>query len=128
MRASVLFNVFIKLISSSLKNYGFTRKGLYFYLWQNGNLGLVNFQRSRANTAEYIQFTVDLGIVSARLWKFYTSSHLNEKIVPSECHWNERLGIIMYNQDKWWKIDDVTSLGPLFEEFNEYVQSDIPNN
>ena len=75
-----------------------------FYLRQNDNWGLINFQQSRRSAAA-VFFTINVGISSTALRNFF-GDNVSKKPEIEECHWRKRIGHIFGQQDYWWKIDN----------------------
>ena len=65
------FREFLELVTPLLKSYGFSRRGQNFYTRRDGNWGVINFQKSQSSTQDKVKFTVNLGIYSQVLAKFY---------------------------------------------------------
>lgn len=128
MGASDLYKELIKEIGSLLKEKGFSRKGTCFYLRQDNNWGLLDFQKSRKSTADETIFTVNLGICSGRLLGFFSPDLLAQKPSIEACHWRERVGFLLpERQDKWWVIGGAEPLNSLVDELEGcLVQAVIP--
>ena len=116
------FREFLKLVSPLLKGYGFSRRGQNFYVRRAGNWGVINFQKSQSSTQEKVKFTVNLGIYSQVLAKFYYKWKEGSPPRESECHWRERVGLLLpENKDHWWVIDETTLLPSLVKEFGDIL-------
>jgi len=117
MRASELYKELIKEISPLLKAKGFSRKGNCFYLQQGNNWGLLDFQKSRKNTAEEVSFTINLGGCSGRLLEFFSPDLLEKNPSIEACQWRERVGVLLpERQDKWWLVQNIEPLASLVDE------------
>jgi len=96
-----------------LKARGFSRHGYSFVKRHNGNRLLVHFQvwKERSTAAEII-FTVNLGVLSKRL--SWLTDNRDPPKVPAigECHWRERLGVLLpARRDYWWSVDETRIAG-----------------
>jgi hypothetical protein len=84
-----------------------------------GNWGVLFFQNSKWNTKSELEFTVNLGVFSRIIDKFYQEWG---KETPPEWgydHWCKRIGSLLPGgRDKWWVIDARTELPELIEELS----------
>jgi hypothetical protein len=116
------FKEFLKLIAPLLKGYGFSRRGQNFYIRRDGNWGVINFQKSQTGTQDKVKFTVNLGIYSQILAKFYYKWKEGTPPTESACHWRQRVGYLLpEKQDHWWVIDETTLLPSLIKEFEHIL-------
>jgi hypothetical protein len=104
-------------LSKWLNARGFSRRGYSFVKRHNGNGLLVHFQvwKERSTAAEII-FTVNLGVLSKRL--LWLADNRDPPKVQSigECHWRERLGVLLpARRDYWWSVDDTRIAGSVTE-------------
>lgn len=91
-------------LAKVLKSHGFRKKHATFKLDHDGNVIIVSFQRSPWNRQNELKFTVNLGILSVRLFALedYHGRTL-DSAREYQCHLRERLGFLMPNRhDKWW--------------------------
>jgi Domain of unknown function (DUF4304) len=107
-------------LTNELKGRGFSRQGSSFYLRKGNNWGLINFQKSTKSTADSILFTVNLGVASERLRRFF-SGQKAELPGVSACHWSMRLGFLQAGRDKWWTVDRGTVLDLVEEEIRHLL-------
>ena len=128
MGALERYKELIKVISSLLKEKGFSRKGTCFYLRRGNNWGLLDFQKSRKGIVGETIFTVNLGICSGRLLEFLSPDLLEQKPSIEACHWRERVGFLLpERQDKWWSIRSTGPLNSLVNELKDCLdQAAIP--
>lgn len=108
-----------------MKERGFSRKKLTFYRDYKDTIGLINFQKSIRSKAECVIFTINIGIISRRLYCFFKSVD-NQSIDLSldNCHLRERIGFLLTDrQDKWWAIDANTDLDFLFDKICNDIQT-----
>jgi hypothetical protein len=113
------FKEFLKLVAPLSKRYGFSRRGQNFYTRRDGNWGVINFQKSQSSTHAKVKFTVNLGIYSQILAKFYYKWKEGTPPTESACHWHKR--VEPGNRAKWWAIDESTLLPSLLREFGDIL-------
>lgn len=115
MSVSELYNSLLDEIHLLLKERGFYRKGCCFYIRRDSNIGLIHFQKSKKTNKNEIVFTVNLGVCSGALLKFY---EINPSNYPSlaVCHWQQRIGFLFEERDDvWWTISNGAQLAPIFD-------------
>jgi hypothetical protein len=103
-------------ISPVLEEYGFRSSGLTFVYREKANWGLINFQKSKQTIPEALGFTVNLGVASGELLKFFSPITSEKKPDIWDCHWRIRLGRLIWNEDIWWSIDTEKSIDKLGQE------------
>jgi hypothetical protein len=109
-------------VNSNLKSLGYKKSGATFYYRKDNNLGIIEFQKSRSNTAAASLFTINLGIYSGSL-QVFDRIDLKSKPTISDCHWRKRIGYLLpQKQDYWWQIDDNTSLTGLITEITNILK------
>jgi hypothetical protein len=98
--------------SKPLRHCGFTRKGVNFRKVVDGNVQVVNFQKSSSSSRDEVKFTMNLGIVVGRL-----NDHLDaEGATVGAAHLAERIGMLLDGSDKWWFINSATARDALTVE------------
>ena len=98
------YNELIKKAQNSLNKFGFKKRGTTFYQKKGKNFGLIEFQKSGKSTKNKTIFTINLGVCSGALSKFYNSEEISS---PKwmDCHWQMRIGRLMpEKKDHWWEI------------------------
>jgi Domain of unknown function (DUF4304) len=135
MDAQKFFQELVIFVAPALKPYGFSRNRRTFYCRSKNNWGLIDFQRSWHSSREILPFTVNLGVASDRLLKFFSPDKIKRPTIW-DCHWRIRLGYLMNKKDVWWKVDEQTSvenlgkeiLPPLknlaFQEINQHISDE----
>ncbi len=89
-----------------LKKFGFKKRKETFYLLQDDNWGLINFQTSQKSCQSEIIFTLNVGIMSRRLYQFLESKALPDFPPLLDCHLQQRAGILLPERgDKWWLLN-----------------------
>lgn len=122
MTAKEKYKQIINCISILLKKSNWKKKGNKFYLFENKNYGLIEFQKSTHSDAEHISFTINLGVASNLIYKFLGIEYTDNKL-PSicDCHWDYRLSSFKYGCDKWWEIDGTTDIMLIVSEVTELL-------
>ncbi len=100
----------LNLISVSLKPIGFSKKGNSFYLTKEGNLGIINFQKSIDSTKTLLKFTINVGICSGKLHSLLDTGIEASKIGILQCHLNYRIGYLKSQKDEWFTLHDLTDV------------------
>jgi hypothetical protein len=110
------------VVEPSLKAHGFSRSGYTFYLRRSDNWGLVSFQKSDKSSPQELIFTINIGVASRRLLKFFQSANQSPKPDIWDTHWRERIGFLLsYQDDHWWSITHNTSLDNLGQELRSCI-------
>lgn len=105
MSAKDWFRQIEKTVYSFLKPHGYRKKGAT-YSASNGDLTYVlNLQKSRDSTQDFLKITVNVGIMSGRLSVLL--GHAHRAVDVSLCHWRRRIGgFLDQPDDKWWFVED----------------------
>lgn len=110
------FNELLKALTPFLKSYGYSRRGQNFRTRRGANWGMLFFQKGKWNTKTRLEFTVNLGVFSQALDRFFQEWG---KDAPPEWgyqHWSKRIGSLLPGRlDKWWVIDEDIDLPALVE-------------
>lgn len=118
------YNLILSEVAKAIKP-SFKKKGNYFICYKSGNVGLINFQKSKDSTSQQKLFTINLGVYSNSLHAL-DMPYMGE--IPSipDCHWRERIGFLLQmNRDHWWTINETTSVSKLTTEIVGIVTSII---
>jgi Domain of unknown function (DUF4304) len=115
MDAQKFFEKLVIFVAQALQLHGFSRNRQTFYCRSQNNWGLIDFQKSWQSDKESLPFTVNLGVASERLLRFF-SPEKNKRPTIWDCHWRIRLGYLMNKEDVWWKVDEQTSIEDLGKE------------
>jgi hypothetical protein len=117
----------MRVFAPALRHVGFSRKGKTFYHQEQGNWGLVDFQKSTKSTADQVLFTVNLGVASTRLLRFYAGGQDVGTPALDQCHWRQRIGALLpHPEDKWWPIRAISVVDNLEEVSDLLMRSGIP--
>jgi len=107
--------------AETLRSAGYARRGSSLRKEANGNVAIVEFQKSSKSNAEAIVFTINLGIVCGRLLEGGESSLKKVGIV--DAHVRQRVGMLLADRpDKWWTIDPKTDANSLIEEISSLIE------
>jgi hypothetical protein len=115
MDAQQLYKNLVIFVAPALKPYGFSKNRQTYYCRSQNNWGLIDFQKSWQSDKESLPFTVNLGVASDRLLRFFFPDK-NKRPTIWDCHWQIRLGYLTNKEDVWWKVDDQTSIENLGKE------------
>ena len=111
----------ISILSGILQKNGFLKKGNTFYIKENTNWGILNFQKSKNSTIHEVQFTINLGVSSTILRKF-NNEDIKQKPEIEKSHWRKRIGFLLpENKDYWWRISRDTILEQLINDISEIL-------
>jgi hypothetical protein len=104
--AARAFKDLVDQIAGALRKRGFARRGTILFHERGENSGLIEFQKSQKTRPEAVLFTVNLGVVSGRLARFFSVPlSRGRPPEPSKWHWRVRLGFLLpEGQDQWWSL------------------------
>lgn len=123
-----VFEELVDGIADFLQQRGFERRGTIFFRVRPGNWALIALQKSQKTNADAVVFTLNVGVVSERLARFFSiplkPNHLPE---TSEWHWRQRLGFLLpEGQDKWWTLKASTGLEEVSHEIERALELALP--
>lgn len=111
------FRLVVEAVSTNLKPLGFRKQGQRFRRTIDGNVVVVEFQRSATNDDSLIRFTLNLGVVSGRLFHANDPERDLKKVSASEAHMRERIGFFLQPPtDHWWALTAGTDAQVLANE------------
>ena len=115
-----IFDVVMTTTGTCLAPLGFIRSGLVFRILENGNCGIIGFQRSVSSSVDSIRFTVNIGVVCGELLDSETPRL--QKTMMADAHLSERVGMLLPNHsDKWWEITAQTDSSILSNEISRLI-------
>jgi hypothetical protein len=122
MKVEDLYKEMIRgVIFPPLKKLGYTKVKTSFYFRFEGNLGIINFQKSQKSDSSQIVFTVNMGIASKRILNFLSFPEEKQRPLIWDTQLRVRLGHLLWEgHDVWWTINQETTidtLGPLFLDY-----------
>ena len=122
------FEEIVNRVADFLRQRGFTRRGNTFFRVQAGNWELIELQKSQKTRADAVVFTVNVGVVSGRLARFFSIPlKSNEPPHDSEWHWRQRLGFLLpEGRDKWWTLDQRVGLEQVSREIEGALALALP--
>lgn len=101
----ISFKNLLTRVGALLREKGFRRTGNAFCCSRQGNWAVINFQRSTKSSAQSIIFTVNLGVASGSLLKFFGQPKDRAPKID-QCHWRQRIGFTLPEaSDRWWHLD-----------------------
>lgn len=107
------YRALMAAIEERLKPFGFSRRGVNFYLARNGNWAVVNVWKHPRNTSSRSRFTVDYGIFSYSI--ACCEGAVERKPPIYRCHWRRQLN------SWWWEILADTDPDALANEVSTLV-------
>jgi hypothetical protein len=121
--ATTLQQAFAYVVSqagAAAASQGYVRRGVTLRKVVDGNAAIINFQRSRWNSADGVSFTINLSVVCGLLLDPNRSSIKSAK--EYEGHLRRRIGWFLPGQkDKWWEITSTTKIDVLSAEIADLV-------
>lgn len=121
------FKNILKRVERTLPAEGVKRVRHTYYIHRESNVGLIELQKSMRSTRDELFFTVNVGAYSARIASFARRSANADHLAISDCHWRERIGfIISENEDKWWSVKSCSDVERVVEEVCSAVTSAMP--
>lgn len=114
------FRILVGEVFKEVNKGGWKQSRNSFYLQQSGNTAVINFQKSNSSTSQALSFVINLGIYSSKLARALGET---QKEFPNEydCHWRQRLGFLLYKEDKWWTLDSTTNFRSLSKEITTAI-------
>lgn len=106
-RIETEFKRVLDAVTALLKPLGFSKRGRSFFRHVDGNLALIEFQRSIYNHLHSLKFTINVGIILGKLadreWDIKKSN-------IADAHLRERIGMFLsIPRDRWWTFDTESS-------------------
>jgi len=98
------FKSILASVADALKDFGFKKSGAKFRREVEGNLQLIEFQRSAWNDRDCLRFTANIGILSGKVLKKLNPDASMQKQTEIDAHLRKRLGEFRDEQtDFWWE-------------------------
>lgn len=117
------FKILLSGINNAIKDLGFKKNGSNFYYNSDGNIGVINLQKSKDSSSEITVFTINIGVYSNSL-KIFDQPGIKSKPLVADCHWRQRIGFLLpERKDYWWHINDNISLDYLITEVTNILIS-----
>lgn len=112
------FNDLLKKVNKILKPLGYKREGSNFRLYlPNGLCKIFNFQKSRWNTQNHLEFTINAGIYFEKNDKIE-----NLKFKEYECIVRKRKN---RHNSEWWVINDCANMDEIYESVKNALEEVI---
>src|SRR2546430_5752276 len=113
------------VISPWMNSRGFLRKGHTFVIWQGKTCSSIRFQASKWSEPSRYEFTVNVGVFSAIIYKF-ENENATVPAFPDEshCHWRARLGeLTPVGREGWWAFRDRFEADNVWKEIAELLDT-----
>ncbi len=115
------FDELIKEIHKLLKPYNFKKSGNNFYKDYSNFGQILNIQKSRWNTKDDIEFTINIGIFEPNFYQIYYNKQIPKFPKTADCIYTIRIGYLKSNYDFWYNLYDN------YNKTKNEVTSDIKN-
>ncbi|MPS29666.1 MAG: DUF4304 domain-containing protein [Alcaligenaceae bacterium] len=110
--------------TQTLRTVGYVRRGSSLRKEMDGNVAVIEFQKSSKSSADVILFTINVGIICGRLLEAERS--LPKKVGIVDAHIRQRIGMLLPDRsDKWWTIEPRSDAGSLVEEISRLIERDV---
>jgi hypothetical protein len=107
-------------IAAKTQEAGFVRRHRTLRARANGNVAIINFQKSDQSSDDRILFTVNLGVVCGALLDLHKVGENRVDVV--DAHLRTRLGMLLDDPgDRWWGISESTDLEGLRAELSRAI-------
>ena len=103
-----------------LRPFGFKRKGTILFKREDDVFGVLQFQSGPSSTKTEISFTINFGVIIARLENEYRYNQIVKYPSSVHLHVHRRVG-----QDTWWSVTNETDVPAFNKHFLELVLSDV---
>jgi len=107
---------------SILKAAGYSKRGSRFRLARDNNIAMIDFQRSTENSAKTLKFTVNLVVISGEAMRRWDPEKDLSKASIWDAHLQERIGVIVANEDRWWTITPYEPVSAIEAEISHIVE------
>lgn len=109
------FKALLTRFSALTKPLGFRKEGVNFRLFgADGLCRIVNFQKSQWNSAEHLEFIINLGVYFEK-----DKTVSNDRFKEYECSIRRRISRNVPRPGTWWTIEADTDMDALFEELQD---------
>jgi Domain of unknown function (DUF4304) len=114
--AELLFQNLLKNLRSLMNEEGFRRHGQNFVRESDECWGVINFQKSQFSDGAKKTFTINVGIAAKRVLAYY-GKPVTTFPPEYQCHWRERLGLLMpEGRDIWWAVSPSVPMSAVEED------------
>lgn len=128
MTASKSYSILKKYLAKQFAAEGFLTAGDIFWRRCNDTLIVLEIQKdSKRSTKDAILFTLDVGICVDALHAQATSELPSIDVPPTsaKCHWRMRMGRLLAQTDKWWRVSDEQTARAACEEIATGFKQDV---
>jgi len=100
--------------------------GSVFRRAQQGNVAVLDFQKSTKTDKDSIVFTINLGVLCGHIMKTLDPKRREDEVRITDCHLRERIGFVVpEGRDIWWTItastDEARYANQLTTAITQYV-------
>jgi hypothetical protein len=115
----------VNAAAALLTAHGFKKRGTAFRNAHDGNVSIVEFQKSRESSADAVKFTVNLGVISGELLRRWDDELDISKETVWSAHLRSRIGDFLSTpQDFWWIIADGADTRTIEAEVCDLITSE----
>ncbi|NDV95271.1 DUF4304 domain-containing protein [Dysgonomonas sp. 521] len=117
-----------KIIWPHFKTLGYKKSGNNFRFYNEEGLGkIVNFQKSVYYDKQHIHFTINLGIYSMEIDKYWSSRQLGPKFLEYNCPIRIRIGRLLEDRDIWFDLTNNIEEAKLYSKIeNIFIKNILP--
>ncbi|MCC7371264.1 MAG: DUF4304 domain-containing protein [Chloroflexi bacterium] len=110
-------------VAPVLKRAGFRKQRQLFTRYEDGNIGVVQFQKSASATQDRVTFTTNLGVWSVLVSASEGRRRTAALVTEPDCHWRARIWTLLpARQDRWWEITPETDIDVLAAEIRAILE------
>lgn len=107
--------------AQTLRSVGYARRGSSLRKQLDGNVAVIEFQKSSKSSADAILFTINLGVICGHLIEAENLSP--KKVGVIDAHIRQRIGMLLPDRpDKWWTIEQKTDARSLVGEVSRLIK------
>lgn len=124
----MLKNLAKKNVAPLLKKHGFKKKDLTWNKSIDGFVQVIDFQRSRFNSVDEDNFTINLGVFDLQVWQTCWMKQPPKFINEEDCFPRVRIGQLLSRfsedvTDHWWICNAETNEESLGQEITDLLES-----
>lgn len=112
----------VTAVAEVLKHSDFKKSGSRFRREVDGNLQLIEFQRSGFNDRDCLRFTANIGVLSRKVLRNLDPEARIEQKSEIDAHLRERLGNFRDQPgDYWWQISIASNEQAMVDEIRQLI-------
>ena len=102
------------------------KKNTFYHTHSDGNVSIINFQKSRKSEKDKTEFTINIALLSFRIASFFGIQ--TDDFELDDCHWKTRIGhLLPEKHDIWWTIEPSTALNHLCSTIKDLLEQCVFN-